>query len=352
MIAPMPTDLPQPPEPPPGAQPGSEPRGRGIRPAAGDDAVKPPPLQSIFAFITLAALATLVLLPILGRRGGRAEAWTVAIMPVRVEAAGSLAPQHLEQLRVALLDAAERHLSGREGLLWVSAASRQPDGASPVDDATLGAGDGVAVADLARAAGADEALVLTLACDSVCRGAVRRLRAIDASTTWQRPRFVLPFEDLTQVEEVLGDHLDVAYLKFVRRQGAPQLFARDADYRSFLDVRRQMGSTRSPLRLAEELVAVRDQSPRFFATYLFEAELRAAAGGDDATVTALLLEAHRIAPADPRPLVAAVPRLLRLGRMLEARDLVAELKSLYPKHPDLERLRSILDETPSADSAG
>ena len=105
--------------------------------------------------------------------------------------------------------------------------------------------------------------------------------------------------------------------------------------------------------LADALAGLRDTSPRFFSSYLFEAMLRARAGDDDGQVVELLLDAHRIAPSDVRPLLEAAPRLVQLGRALEAKDLVRELESLYPSHPDLARLRQLTGEgKPTSSSAG
>lgn len=320
----MPTDLPT----RPAADPGSKPN------AAGDasSAKAPPPLQAVFAAVTLAALATLILMPILGEHGGRQEPFLVAISPPRVEQSASLSTQHLQTLVTAIQDAAERHLSGREGLLWTRAEA---------------AGDDAGAAAAARAVGAEEALVLTVSCDSICRVSARRIRAVDGSTTWQRPSFRLKLEDPLEIERTLGDHLAIAYLKFTRRAGAPRLFASGADYRRYLELRRQMATTTAPAALADALADVRQGSPRFFSSYLFEAQLRARAAGDDdekgddGTVVELLLDAHRIAASDPRPLVEAVPRLVTLGRTLEAKDLLRELESLYPMHPELDRLRRL-----------
>lgn len=325
----MPTDLPT----RPAADPGSEPN------AAGDaaSAKAPPPLQAVFAAVTLAALATLVLMPILGEHSGRQEPFLVAISPPRVEQPTSLSTQHLQTLVTAIQDAAERHLSGREGLLWTRAEA---------------AGDDASAAAAARAVGAEEALVLTVSCDSICRVSARRIRAVDGSTTWQRPSFRLKLEDPLEIERTLGDHLAIAYLKFTRRSGAPRLFASGADYRRYLGLRRQMDTTTAPAALADALADVRQGSPRFFSSYLFEAQLRARAAaedadsdgyghGDDGMVVELLLDAHRIAPSDPRPLQEAVPRLVALGRALEAKDLLRELETLYPKHPELGRLRPL-----------
>lgn len=325
MMSAMPTDLPP--------RPASDPR---IEPERGSDAATkaPPPLQAIFAAITLAALATLVLLPVVGDHGGRREPFLVAISPPRVEQSASLSTQHLQTLVTAIQDAAERHLSGREGLLWIH---------------TEATADDAGAAAAARDAGADEALVLTVSCDSVCRGSVRRIRAVDASTAWQRPSFRLKLEEPLEIERTLGDHLAIAYLKFTRRAEAPKLFASDADYRRYLELRRQMDNTPSPRALADAMAGLRQNSPRFFSSYLFEATLRARVGAGDAQVVELLLDAHRIASADPRPLTEAAPRLAKLGRTLEAKDLVRELESLYPSHPDLDRLRQLtVGEAPSS----
>lgn len=328
----MPTDLPQ--RPPSDRPPSGSPSDRS-RERHSTGRAAPPPFQAIFAAITLAALATLVLMPILGDHGGRDEPFLVAVPPPRVVQAGSLGAPHVDQLVTTLQDAAERHLAGREGLLWTPTAAAESD-----DEA----------AAAARAAGADEALVVTIGCDSVCRGAVRRLRAVDASTSWQRPRFQIPLEEPLAIEEALGDQIAVAYLKFTRRPGAPTLYARADDYRRFLELRRQMDDAPSPASLADELAAVREGSPRFFASYLFEARLRDRAGAGAGVVINLLENAHRIAPADPRPLLAAIPVLVRSGRTVEAEDLVRELASLYPDHPRLESLKTLTSGTADAPS--
>lgn len=329
-MTPMPTDLPERPSTPhsdPGGAPGNtSPVGDK---AKSTQAKAPPPLQAIFAAVTLAALATLVLMPVLGEHGGRSEPFLVAISPPRVEHAGSLATQHLRALTMAVQDAAERHLSGRTGLLW-----------TPVPESA----DDAEAARAAREAGADEALVLTINCDSVCRGSVRRIRSVDASITWQRPKFLLKLENPLEIERTLGDQLAVAYLKFTRREGAPKLFAHVEDYRRFLEMRRQLETMSAPITLADGLSELRRTSPRFFSSYLYEASIRGQAGDDDARVVELLENAHRIAPADPRPLVQAIPLLVRLGRTLEAKDLLNELETLYPRHPDLETLRQLTVE--------
>ncbi|MDA8020935.1 MAG: hypothetical protein MPN21_26155 [Thermoanaerobaculia bacterium] len=301
---------------------------------ASDPVKAPPPLQAIFAAVTLAALATLILLPVLGGQAGRRDPFLVAIAPPRIDPPGDLSDRDVQMLSATLLDAAERHLSGRTGLLWLSA------------DATS---DDRSAARSAQEAGADEVLVSTLSCGDPCRITLRRIRAVDGSTTWHRPSFRLDAEDPLQVERDVGKQIAVAYLKFPRRDGAPRLYARVEDYRRYLEIRRQLEVTPMPGDLADAMAAVRKESPRFFSTYLLEAGLRGRAGADAATVLSLLSEAHRIAPADPRPLTEAVPLLVQFGRNVEARDLINDLESLYPAHPQLPELRAQIFQ-PSARS--
>lgn len=340
----MPTDLPaRRPDPTPA-------------PGEGDGPESPPPaLQGLFAVITLAALVTLVLLPFLRDDVGRGRPLVVALTEPRIGPAGSVAPEHLERIATAARDAMERHLSGRQGLVWSRPgpkASASP--ASYPDEAPDVRSGGVpplplrlttdeAAAEAARAAGADEALVLEIGCDSLCRSSLRRIRAVDGSVTWQRPRVSLELDDLLTVEAEVGGQVEMAYLELPRRDGAPRLYARAEDYARYVDLRRRIDASAfdSAAELADELADLRRTSPRFYSAYLWEAEVlrRDLAPGAEPgeRLLDLLRQAHRIAPADRRPLLRLVPLLRRAGRDDEARDALAQLRSLYPNDPALER---------------
>lgn len=345
----MPTDLPtRRPDPTPAS-------------GEGDGTESPPPaLQGLFAVITLAALVTLVLLPLLRDDVGRGRPLVVALTEPRIGPAGSVAEEHLERIAMAARDALERHLSGRQGMVWTrpeGAAVAAVDAGLPSPDADDDDDDDGGVpplplrlttdqdaAEAARAAGADEALVLEIGCDSLCRSSLRRIRAVDGSVTWQRPRVSLELDDLLAVEAEVGGQVEMAYLELPRRDGAPRLYARAEDYARYVDLRRRIDSAAfgSAGRLADELATLRRTSPRFYSAYLWEAEAlrRDLAPGAEPgeRLLDLLRQAHRIAPADRRPLLRLVPLLRRAGRPDEARDALAQLRSLYPNDPALERL--------------
>lgn len=278
-------------------------------------------VQGVILGVTLLAMLSVVLLPLLRPEGGRTEPLRVAIAPPSIEravgvAARDLPPDELTRIAEAARDALERHLVGRKWLVPIE-----------IDDAL-----GSSAAEIARAVDADEILRLELRCaaDQACRGRLVRVRAIDGSSPWRRGSVELETDDLRSIDRGLEREIQIAFLRFPRHDQAPRLFAQPDDFARYLDLRRRFRAgfpVAELLPLARHLTA---ESPRFAAGYRLQAELLRQIGGAEALAEAsdLLARARDIAPADPRALEELIAVERALGRDAEVAATRARLEAL------------------------
>ncbi|MEL7061739.1 MAG: hypothetical protein AAGN46_17060 [Acidobacteriota bacterium] len=259
-------------------------------------------VQGAILGITLALLVVLILLPIVGPRRS-VEPLEVVLAPVRVSTTGAFSVERRAELTTAAEDALERHLVGRERLV----VDAFPD--APAD---------ASAAELASHQQADETLRLELRCSPTrCGGALSRVRA-DSALMSRRNDVSFSIDDLRAVDTELADQVELVYLRHPRDPKAPKLYATEADYRRYLEIRRRLRDGADPEALARLAARVREDSPRFSDAYLLEARLLLQAAAErearsepvpgaaanveaELTPRALLERARRIAPGDPRP---------------------------------------------------
>jgi hypothetical protein len=287
-------------------------------------------IQGLMLTITLVACLAVLTLPILRPDGGRRQPLRIVVAEPELRG-GEAAPKGRELLLEALRDSLERQLSGRSGLY----AARL---LVPPAEAAATAGE----------LGAEEVLSTRVASsEGGLRIGLSRRRTIDGQLVWQRDQIHLAEGDLRRIDRQLADALELAYVRYPRPLEAVRLFAEPADYEAYLQLRIEGRETADPALLAPRFAALRAGSPRFFEAYLWPARALAAPPrrpGAAEEALALLGQAGRIAPQDPRPAEAAFHLLLELGRREEAGQRLAELERLRPGDPDLNSWRSLLDQ--------
>ena len=200
---------------------------------------------------------------------------------------------------------------------------------------------------VARALAADEVLTSRLDCvRERCQIAFQRVRGSDGQVLWSSRSFSADADRPYLVEEAVQGYLAEAYAGFPRQAGAPRLEVRPADYTRYLRLRRayddkRAGETPALGELIAELETLRASSPQFVEAYVFESEVRQQRSktsqdpADLERAAALLQQARRIAPADPRPLAGQFGVALLRGQWERAEQALAELERLQPGDPTL-----------------
>ncbi|MEM6794872.1 MAG: hypothetical protein AAF725_12905 [Acidobacteriota bacterium] len=296
-------------------------------------------LQLSFLWISVLALLGLSALVFVAPPGGRPKPLLVVAPTPQISFDGAKpgsgpgpGPEAEALLREAILDSAERHLAARVGL--------QLEVVDAADEPSRGE-----MARMANARGADEVLLLGVRCanrgpsGSRCYGSIRRLRAVDGSLQWRRD-FRMPLDPLKEVDQALGDQLNVAFRKFRRLSGGARLYCSPAEMDDYLDtlVLLRAGGL-SPREAALRLRSIRETARRFYGVYLREAEQRLATGDavERRLAVELLEEARRIAPDDwraPRMLTPVLLEQSGSGRALDS--VLAQLRRLLPGDPQVE----------------
>ncbi|MBW8875819.1 MAG: protein kinase [Acidobacteria bacterium] len=217
------------------------------------------------------------------------------------------------------------------------------EGVAPLDPAQ--AGTAMSLAAAARAAAAKEVLAATLERQGTLGGRVtlRRVQGSDGRVLWAET-FTVPTEprDLRLLADAVAVHLRRAYSDRRLRPGTPELAARDEDYAELLRIKQRIDAGSAPSQPElERLEAVVRGSPRFLEAHLQVVGMarslfrstrdpRYLERGRDAARAA-----QALAPADPRPLVAALKMALEAHQPEEAARLLVQIEPLLAGDSDL-----------------
>ncbi|HEX4965829.1 MAG TPA: protein kinase [Thermoanaerobaculia bacterium] len=210
------------------------------------------------------------------------------------------------------------------------------EGMAPLDPAQAGAAASPAAA--ARAAAAKEVLAATLEGEGTLGGRVtlRRMQGSDGRVLWTES-FPVPTEprDLRLLADAVTAHLRRAYAGRRLRPGTPELAVRDEDYAELLRIKQRIDAGAAPSQSElDRLEAVVRGSPQLLEAHLQLAGMarslfrstrdpRYLERGRDAARAAKAL-----APADPRPLVAALKIALEAHQPQETARLLTQLEPL------------------------
>jgi serine/threonine-protein kinase len=231
----------------------------------------------------------------------------------------------------AVLTAAGLRVALLRGLLAL-------DGLSPLAPEQVDPVQGTPVA-VARAVAADEVLTGRVACGAnTCQASLSRIRGRDGILLWTQS-FEIPSDRPYLMAEAVQSYLQQGYPEHALRPGLSGLEVRAEDYQDYLRVRGELDRRERGLSLdalLDRAAAIERKSPRFLEAYVLQAEIlrqRFGAGRNPADLDrafAILDEARRLAPADPRPLVARFEMALKGERLDAAEEALAELERLQP----------------------
>jgi serine/threonine protein kinase/tetratricopeptide (TPR) repeat protein len=194
-------------------------------------------------------------------------------------------------------------------------------------------------AQVARAVAADEVLTGRLDCGTTsCQVSLSRVRGRDGVLLWTQT-FEAPLDHPYLMAEAVQGYLRQGYPDRRARAGLSGLEVRAEDYQDYLRVRRELDRRERGLSfdaLLDRAAAIQQHSPRFLEAYVLQADIlrqRFGAGRNPADLDrafAVLDEARRLAPADPRPPVERFEVALKGERLDAAEEAVAELERLQP----------------------
>jgi serine/threonine protein kinase/Flp pilus assembly protein TadD len=212
------------------------------------------------------------------------------------------------------------------------------DGLSPLAPEQVDPVQGTPVA-VAKAVAADEVLTARVACGAnSCQASLSRIRGRDGILLWTQS-FEIPSDRPFLMAEAVQSYLQQAYPEHALRPGLSGLEVRAEDYQDYLRVRGELDRKERGLSLdalLDRAAAIERHSPRFLEAYVLQAEIlrqRFGAGRNPADLDrafAILEEARRLAPADPRPLVARFEVALKGERLDAAEEALADLERLQP----------------------
>ncbi|HEY0510851.1 MAG TPA: protein kinase [Thermoanaerobaculia bacterium] len=298
-----------------------------------------------------------------GPRSRRWKPWGFALALVLL-AAGLLAafwrPVHARPLYVAVTrpeiaaggdrERAELTAAGLRVALLRGALAL--DGVSPLAPEQVDPVQGTP-AQVARAVAADEALTSRLDCRAyACQVTLGRIRRRDGSLLWTQS-FEVPMDRPSLMAEAVQGYLQEGFPDHGLRPGLSGLEVRTEDYRDYLQARRELERREAGLSLDALLArtdAIQRQSPRFLEAYVLQADIlrqRFGAGRDPADLDrafAVLADARRLAPADPRPLASLFEIALKGERLDAAAAALADLERLQPGNSEVLVLRARLLE--------
>jgi serine/threonine-protein kinase len=307
----------------------------------------------------------------LGRHAPRVKVAVAATLAAVIGVAAFLAwrlAQPAEPLRVAVLAAAvsgepdslaaaDAASSARSALLAGLAALR---GISPLDASDVRGVSGWR--QLVTALAADDVLSLALTrAGEDWRVEMRRRSAADSSVRWAG-EFSVRRDASLPLHDALRAHLARAYPDSPPRRGERLGAIAAEDYAEFLRIERHFrrNFANDVLRdeMAQRLARLRRAAPDFLGVHLLEAEWARyqyetnRMAGDLALALESAERARRLAPEDPRPLVARFAALTHQGEWDRAGAVLDELARLTPGDPEVEFQRARLLEGRGDRAAG
>lgn len=289
-------------------------------------------LQRLMVAATLLAVLALTLFP-RAVPPNPTQYTSIFLEPVLLDrGSAEISEARAELLALAAFDSAWRGLQSRRQLLPL------------VDPETRGF---VTKRAPENQSNADECLEIAIRCRAqTCTLGLARLRQKDQRRVWERQGIELKTDDLRAIDSVIAHELDLIFARHERAQEAAELFALPEDYERFLKLIGHKGDV-APDAAINTLEKIRASSPRFFEALIREAALRIERNdplrGDPLEVERILGQARRIAGADPRALVLAIPLTIEAGRLDDAAELLAQLERIAPFEPSLPKWQRLLD---------
>jgi serine/threonine-protein kinase len=324
------------PAPPPPVLPSGLPSGVAALPAARSEQLTSQAYRSLARWKPWALLGGLAALALLG-----AGVFTFLRRPAHPRG-----PLYVAVTRPEVVAGADGASTGDERAVLTAAGLRVAllrgllalDGLSPLAPEQVDPVQGTPVA-VARAVAADEVLTGRVACGAnTCQASLSRIRGRDGILLWTQS-FEIPSDRPYLMAEAVQSYLQQGYPEHALRPGLSGLEVRAEDYQDYLRVRGELDRKERGLSLdalLDRAAAIERKSPRFLEAYVLQAEIlrqRFGAGRNPADLDrafATLDEARRLAPADPRPLVARFEMALKGERLDAAEEALADLERLQP----------------------
>jgi serine/threonine-protein kinase len=324
----------EPRERPSAAAVAAELQASGLWAASGSGAVVPPPrrrsrraraIAMAIAGTAVAVLALAVSIWLLTRK----PAPPVYVAVLKPEIAGSLSPE--DQARVtANIQAA---------LLRTVAAL---DGLAALDFNKVNVVKGPPTA-IARAVAAGEVIASRADCaGDLCHVSLQRLSGKDGRVLWTEALEVLSSRPRLFADAV-ASALRQGYGDRRLRVARLELEIQEKDYQTFLDLRQRLTQEGASDDVLARLGELRTRAPSFVEAYSQEAKVarrRYVETGDTrylARGLAVIQDAVRIAPGDPRPLEARFELELSAGHLDEAEAALTSLEEIDPAGSLLQR---------------
>jgi tetratricopeptide (TPR) repeat protein len=199
------------------------------------------------------------------------------------------------------------------------------------------------VPQISRALAAGELITSRLDCGpEVCGVTLNRVRGADGALLWTRT-FQAPLDRPDLLVDAVQGHLLQTYKGRPLREGSARTEVRPADYAEYLRLFRGFDKREETDLPVDQVLArlrnIETSSPRFLAAYLFEADLREyrfRSQRDPADLEsgfAVLEQARRLSPADPRPDLRQFSLALAGRQFDRAEEALRRLERLQPGDP-------------------
>ena len=313
-----------------------EPRGRpsaaavaadlqasGLWAASGSGAVVPSPRRRSWrawavAGAVVALLAVVTTVFFLTRK----PAPTVYVAVLKPEIAGSLSADDQARVTANIQAALLRTVAALDGLAALSPSQVNPVKGSPVA--------------VARAVAAGEVIASRADCaGDLCQVSLQRLSGKDGRVLWTEALEVLSSRPRLFADAVAAK-LRQGYGDRRLRVPGLELEIPEKDYQTFIDLRLKVNREGASDEVLARLEELRKSAPSFVEAYALEGKVaggRYLETGETRYLTrglAVVQDAIRIAPGDPRPLDARFELELSAGRLDEAEATLAGLERVDP----------------------
>jgi serine/threonine-protein kinase len=244
----------------------------------------------------------------------------VAVLKPEVE--GSLAADASAQVKANIQSSLLRTVAALDGLAALDSAQVNAVRGSP--------------AEVARAVAAGEVVSSRADCaGDLCSVSVRRLGGKDGRVLWTEALELPPSKPRLFADAVAAS-LRQGYGDRTLRVPRLELQIEEADYRTFLDIRRELSQPGKYDELLARLAQLRQRAPSFIEAYSLEARVarrRYLETGEPRYLQrglAVARQASHLAPGDVRPLAVLFDLSLDSGRFDDAEAALAKLKEIDP----------------------
>jgi tetratricopeptide (TPR) repeat protein/predicted Ser/Thr protein kinase len=252
----------------------------------------------------------------------RKPAPTVYVAVLKPEIAGSLSADDQARVIANIQAALLRTVAALDGLAALSPAQVNPVKGSPVA--------------VARAVAAGEVITSRADCaGEICQVSLQRLSGKDGRVLWTEALEVLSSRPRLFADAVAAK-LRQGYGDRRLRVSGLELEIPEKDYQTFLDLRLRINREGASDEVLARLEELRKSAPSFVEAYALEGKVaggRYLETGEVRYLTrglAVVQDAIRIAPGDPRPLDARFELELSAGRLDEAEATLASLERIDP----------------------